>query len=122
MTRSSIVDDAVAAALDEAPGRVLTIAEAAIMRADPEAARAKADERARRRYVAIGRVDEDGLRKIYGRIDAGDAAWLEAMVEPDRRRPGGAPGPDARRPEDGPGTTARSCAPKRSAGWPTPRT
>jgi hypothetical protein len=75
------VDACVTQAVDESPSRVLAIAEAAILRADPEHAREREDERRRRRYLAIGRSDEDGLRAVFARIDAGDAAWLEAMVE-----------------------------------------
>ena len=76
-----IVDAAISAAIDESPGRVLTIAEAAIIRADPDAARRKDEERRRRRFVVIGRSDEDGLRAVFARIAAGDAAWVDAMVE-----------------------------------------
>jgi hypothetical protein len=75
------VDAAVTHAVDESPSRVLAIAEAAILRADPEHAREREEERRRRRYLAIGRSDEDGLRSVFARIDAGDATWLEAMVE-----------------------------------------
>ena len=76
-----IVDAAISVAIDESPGRVLTIAEAAIIRADPDAARRTDDERRRRRCVVIGRSDEDGLRAVFARIAAGDAAWVDAMVE-----------------------------------------
>ncbi len=75
------VDAAVSAALEESPGRVLTIAEAAVMRADPEHARRVDDERRRRRCLVLGRSDDEGLRKVFGLIDAGDAAWLDAMLE-----------------------------------------
>lgn len=75
------VDAAIAAALDQAPGRLLSIAEAAVDRADPEHARRQVEERQRRRCLVIGRSDEDGLRRIFGRIDAGEAAWIDAMVE-----------------------------------------
>jgi hypothetical protein len=76
-----IVDAALFHAIDESPGRVLAIAEAAILRANPEHARQQAEERARRRYVALARSDERGLRKVFALIDAGDAAWLDAMLE-----------------------------------------
>jgi hypothetical protein len=75
------VNAAVTEAVDESPARVLAIAEAAILRADPEHARLQDEERRRRRYVAIGRTDEDGLRAVFARIADGDAAWLEAMIE-----------------------------------------
>jgi hypothetical protein len=80
-SRVPIVDAAVTLAIDESPGRLLAIAEAAVLRADPEQARERAEERARRRYVALGRSDETGLRKVFALIDAGDAAWLDAMLE-----------------------------------------
>jgi hypothetical protein len=76
-----LVDAVVAAALDESPARVLAIAEAAILRADPERAREAEDERRRGRTCAFGRLDEDGLRVVFGRIDGGDADCLEAMVD-----------------------------------------
>lgn len=76
-----LVDAAVAAALEESPARVLAIAEAAILRADPDRAREEAAERRGRRVAVFGRLDEDGLRSVFGRIDGGDADLLEAMVE-----------------------------------------
>ncbi|GAB3262603.1 DUF222 domain-containing protein [Nocardioides dilutus] len=79
--RVRIVDVAVTEAIDESPGRVLSIAEAAVLRADPEHARQVEEERRRRRCLVIGRSDEDGLRAVFARIAAGDAAWLDAMVE-----------------------------------------
>ena len=75
------VDSAVSAAIDESPGRVLSIAEAAVIRADPEYARRREEERRRRRCAVIGRSDEDGLRAVFARIAAGDASWVDAMVE-----------------------------------------
>jgi hypothetical protein len=74
------VDQAVAAALDESPSRVLAIAEAAILRADPDQAREAEEERRRGRTCVVGRLDEDGLRAVFARIDAGDADCLEAFV------------------------------------------
>jgi hypothetical protein len=56
------VDAAITEAVDESPSRVLAIAEAAVLRADPEHALHVEEERRRRRYLAIGRTDEDGLR------------------------------------------------------------
>lgn len=79
--RVRVVDAAVTEAIDESPGRLLAIAEAAVLRADPEHARQVEEERRRRRCLVIGRSDEDGLRAVFARIAAGDAAWLDAMVE-----------------------------------------
>ena len=76
-----IVDAAVTEAIDEAPGRVLRIAEAAVLRADPDHAREREAERRRRRCAVIGRVDEDGLRTVFARIAAGDAEWHGVMLE-----------------------------------------
>jgi hypothetical protein len=75
------VDAAVTEAIDESPGRVVAIAEAAVLRADPEHARQVEEERRRRRCLVIGRSEEDGLRAVFARIAAGDAAWIDAMVE-----------------------------------------
>jgi hypothetical protein len=80
--RVGIVDSAVAAALSgEAPGRVLAICEAKVIQADPvpQAERVKAQRR--RRYVALSRNDEFGLRHVIARVNAGDAVWIEAMVD-----------------------------------------
>jgi hypothetical protein len=76
-----VVDAAVTAAIDESPHRVLTIAEAAVLRADPDHAREVDEARRRRRLLAIGRVDEDGLRTIFARIADGDMVWVEALLE-----------------------------------------
>lgn len=76
-----LVDAEVTAAIDEAPSRVLKIAEAAVLKADPDHAREVDEARRRRRILAIGRVDEDGLRTIFARIAAGDMVWVEALLE-----------------------------------------
>jgi hypothetical protein len=77
-----IVDRAVAAVIaTEAPARVLTVIQAKIMEADPVAHAAKAEAERRRRYVTLSRTDEHGLRHIIARVTAGDAVWLDAMLE-----------------------------------------
>jgi hypothetical protein len=77
-----VVDQAVAEALaGEAPGRVLAICEAKVIEADPAAHAARVAAQRRRRYVALSRTDEFGLRHVIARVTAGDAVWIEAMVE-----------------------------------------
>jgi antitoxin (DNA-binding transcriptional repressor) of toxin-antitoxin stability system len=80
--RVALVDTAVAAAIaGESPGRVLEICEAKVIEADPEAHAARVESQRRRRYVALSRVDEFGLRHVIARVEAGDAVWVDAMVE-----------------------------------------
>jgi hypothetical protein len=84
LTRQQIalVDIAVTEALPgESPGRVLRIAEAKIIEADPEAHRARLEEELRKRFVSCAPSDEHGLRMVYARIEAGDAAWIDAVVD-----------------------------------------
>ena len=80
--RIGIVDSAVAAAIgSQAPGRVLAICEAKVIEADPTAHAARVEEQRRRRYVALSRADEVGLRNVFARVEAGDAVWIDAMVD-----------------------------------------
>ncbi|MGI8522388.1 MAG: hypothetical protein ACR2K3_03620 [Nocardioides sp.] len=77
-----IVDLAVAEAIaGESPGRVLKICEAKVIEADPATHAAKVEAERRRRYVALSRVDEHGLRQVIARVNAGDAVWIDAMVD-----------------------------------------
>ena len=76
-----VVDTAVAAAIaGEAPSRVLRIAEAKIIEADPAAHDAKVEAEKRRRYVSLTRTDETGLRDVIARVTAGDAAYVDAVL------------------------------------------
>lgn len=80
--RIGIVDGAVAGAIrSEAPGRVLAICEAKVIEADPTAHAARVEAQRRRRYVALSRADEVGLRNVFARVEAGDAVWIDAMVD-----------------------------------------
>ncbi len=80
--RVGIVDRAVAEAVaGEAPGRVLEICEAKVIEADPQAHAARVETQRRRRYVAVSRTDEVGLRHVIARVTAGDAVWIDAMVD-----------------------------------------
>ncbi len=79
---AELVDAAVAEALaGESPGRVLRIAEAKIIEADPTGHRARLEEELRQRFVRCAPTDEPGLRMIYARVEAGDAAWVDAVVD-----------------------------------------
>ena len=51
------------------------------MRADTDQARAEREQRLRERCVHLGKTDENGLRTVFARIDAGSAAWLDAVLE-----------------------------------------
>ena len=96
----------------EAGGRVLAVAEAKIIEADPGLHEERVEAERRRRYVSSSRTDEFGLRTVIARVEAGDAVWVEATVGPGRRdhRARATPTPP-------PTSSGRS----RSAGWPGPR-
>ncbi|MFI6678408.1 hypothetical protein ACIBG1_26880, partial [Kribbella sp. NPDC050469] len=75
------VDHRVAKVVDTlTPGRLDRIVEAAKKHADPEAARAKAAERARERGVYLGRCDEHGTKKIFIRTGSGAAIRFDARI------------------------------------------
>ncbi len=79
--RVVVVDLAVSAAIaGESPGRVLRICEAKVIEADPETHAARVEAERRRRYVALSRTDECGLRQVIARVNSGDAAWIDATV------------------------------------------
>lgn len=80
--RVGLVDAAVARAIvGESPGRVLRICEAAVIEADPATHAARVESERRRRYVVLSRTDETGLRHVIARVSAGDAVWIDAMVD-----------------------------------------
>ncbi|PKH37151.1 hypothetical protein SAMN05192575_10172 [Nocardioides alpinus] len=77
-----VVDAAVARIIaHEAGGRVLAVAEAKIIEADPALHDERVEAERARRYVGFGRTDEFGLRTVIARIEAGDAVWIAATVE-----------------------------------------
>lgn len=79
--RVDVLDLAVSAAIaGESPGRVLRICEAKVIEADPECHAAALEAERRRRYVALSRSDEHGLRQVIARVNAGDAVWVDALV------------------------------------------
>ncbi|MGH3346351.1 MAG: hypothetical protein ACRDO4_05170, partial [Nocardioides sp.] len=76
------VDAALPADLGEvSPARLLEVVKAKVIAADPAAHAAKLEAEKRRRYVSLSRTDEFGLRHVIARVRAGDAVWVEAMVE-----------------------------------------
>ena len=77
----AVVDRAVARIIaHESGGRVLAVAEAKIIEADPTLHQERAEAERRRRYVSSSRTDEFGLRTVIARVEAGDAVWVEATV------------------------------------------
>jgi hypothetical protein len=76
------VDRAVAKAIGgHAPSTVLEIARAKVIEADPETHRAERERSRHERYVRLSRTDELGYRHIIARVTAGDAVWIDAMVD-----------------------------------------
>jgi hypothetical protein len=76
-----VVDTAVARMIArEAGGRVLAVAEAKIIEADPALHEERAEAERRRRYVTSSRTDEHGLRTVIARVTAGDAHWVDATL------------------------------------------
>ena len=81
-SRVQVVDSAVARIIArEFGGRVLAVAEAKVIEADPALHDQRVEVEKRRRYVSSSRTDEFGLRTLIARIEAGDAAWVCATVE-----------------------------------------
>jgi hypothetical protein len=79
--RVAVVDGAVARVIGcESAGRVLAVAEAKIIEADPALHEQRLEAERRRRFVSSGRTDEFGLRTVIARVEAGDALWVEATV------------------------------------------
>jgi hypothetical protein len=77
----AVVDKAVARIIGhESGGRVLEVAEAKIIEADPELHEARVEAEKRRRYVSSSRTDEFGLRTVIARCEAGDVVWVEATL------------------------------------------
>ena len=77
-----IVDRAVAAAISgHAPSTVLEIAQAKVIEADTETHAMRREAERHRRYASLSTADEFGYRHLIARITAGDAAWLDAMID-----------------------------------------
>jgi hypothetical protein len=80
---AAVVDAAVAAAVGQANGRLLAIAEAKTIEAD-EAARATdlADARTLTGvWLTASREEAPGLRTVFARLQAGDAVWVDATID-----------------------------------------
>ena len=79
----ALVDAAVSAAVGQANGRLLAIAEAKVIEAD-QAARAAELEAARATkgvWLTETRDEVPGLRSVFARIEAGDAVWVDATIQ-----------------------------------------
>ncbi|RYC07363.1 hypothetical protein [Nocardioides zhouii] len=77
----SLVDSAVSRMIaTEATGRVLTVAEAKVIEADPELHDERCEAERQRRYLGLGRTDEYGLRTLIARLEAGDAVAVDATI------------------------------------------
>lgn len=77
-----VVDAAVSVAIaGQAPSRVLEIAQAKVVEADPAGHAARLAQARRRRFVSLSRTDEHGLRHVIARVQAGDAVYVDAMVD-----------------------------------------
>jgi len=82
LERVALVDAAVAEAIGkESPSRVVALAEAKVIEADPDAHAAKVADAAHRRYVSLSRADAAGLKTVIARVTAGDGAWIDATVD-----------------------------------------
>ncbi|QBX55159.1 hypothetical protein EXE58_06610 [Nocardioides seonyuensis] len=76
-----VVDSAISRMIaTESAGRVLQVAEAKVIEADPEAHEDRCEAERRRRFASLGRADEFGLRMLIARLDAGDAVAVEATL------------------------------------------
>ena len=76
-----VVDKAIAWIIaHESGGRVLEVAEAKIIEADPELHESRVEGERRRRYVSSSRTDEFGLRTVIARCEAGEVVWIEATL------------------------------------------
>lgn len=78
---AGVVDEAVAAAIPgQSPARVLELAQAKVIEVDRAGHRARLEAQRRRRHVTLCRSDEVGLRLVIARVEAGDAVWMDAML------------------------------------------
>jgi hypothetical protein len=78
---AAVVDAAVADAIGgESPAKVIELAQAKVIEVDRAAHRARLEEQRRRRHVTLSRSDECGLRLVIARVEAGDAVWVDAML------------------------------------------
>ena len=77
----ALVDSAMSRMIaTESAGRVLEAAEAKVIEADPALHEERCEAERRSRFARLGRTDEFGLRMLIARLDAGDAAAVQATV------------------------------------------
>lgn len=79
---AAVVDDRVASIVDSVgPVQLRNIVKAAKWQADPEAARAAAEQRARERGVWTGRSDDHGTTAVYLKAATGDVIRFDATID-----------------------------------------
>jgi hypothetical protein len=82
LSQVGLVDRAVAAAISgHAPSTIFEIAAAKVIEADPETYAMERERERHRRYVSLSKTDEFGFRCVIAKVAAGDAAWIDAMVD-----------------------------------------
>jgi hypothetical protein len=79
--QAALVDEAVSEAVACAPGRVLRIAEAAVIEADQVAHEERVEAARRRRGVMLTATDDVGMRTLVARLEAADGVWIEATLD-----------------------------------------
>lgn len=80
--QAGVVDSAVARAIGgHAPSTIFEIASAKIIEADPEAHAMERERQRHERYVKLSRADEFGFRHVIAKVAAGDAVWVDAIVD-----------------------------------------
>lgn len=80
--RVMVVDAALPDDIAEiSPARLLDIVRAKVIEADPARHARLLEAEKKRRYVSLSQTDEFGLRHVIARVHAGDAVWIDAMVE-----------------------------------------
>jgi hypothetical protein len=62
-------------------GRMLGLAQAAVIEADPEAAERRRLEKAMERFVRAGQSNEHGIKLLYAQVEAGHAIAFLAMCD-----------------------------------------
>lgn len=78
----TIVDQAVADAIaGESPARVLDLARAKVIEADPDGYAAGLEASLRRRFVSLSRPDEHGLQHMIAHVETGAAVWVDHLVD-----------------------------------------
>ncbi|HEY0904538.1 MAG TPA: hypothetical protein VGE14_11670 [Marmoricola sp.] len=76
------VDAAVADAIaGESPSRVLDVARAKVIEADPAAYANRLAEQLRRRFVSLSRIDEHGMQHVIAHVESGPALWVSDLVD-----------------------------------------